>query len=135
MSHAEPERGGRQYDLENLGGGERILKDSGGKPREQSSPPSQFLEGDLLEWAWALIANASGGDWRKESPEWKEAAVKWRDTWLKTLTSGERCQDTAEMWNVAQELVDMAYRCIFQSDGNIDDLPNRMQAHLDESRP
>ena len=77
----------------NVSGGERILKDSGGKPREQSSPPSQFFEGDLLEWAWAVIANASGGDWTKESPEWQAAAAKWRDSWLKTLRGGESVKE------------------------------------------
>lgn len=32
-----------------------------------------------LEFAWGIIANSSGGDWRKESAEWQEAAAKWRD--------------------------------------------------------
>jgi hypothetical protein len=32
-----------------------------------------------LEMAWGIIANAGGGDWSKETPEWQEAAAKWRD--------------------------------------------------------
>lgn len=32
-----------------------------------------------LEMAWTIIANAGGGDWKKESSEWQEAAAKWRD--------------------------------------------------------
>lgn len=34
---------------------------------------------DHLELAWGLIANASGGDWEKESREWQDAAIRWRD--------------------------------------------------------
>jgi len=33
-----------------------------------------------LELAWGIIANASGGDWSKESQEWQDAANRWRDT-------------------------------------------------------
>lgn len=32
-----------------------------------------------LHWAWSIIANAGSGNWDLESPEWKEAAEKWRD--------------------------------------------------------
>lgn len=35
---------------------------------------------ELLEWAWAIIANASGGDWSKEPKEWQEAAKNWSDS-------------------------------------------------------
>ena len=34
---------------------------------------------DLLEMAWGLIANAHGGDWDQATPEWREAAERWRD--------------------------------------------------------
>lgn len=34
---------------------------------------------DALELAWGIIANASGGNWERESPEWQEAAHRWRD--------------------------------------------------------
>ena len=34
---------------------------------------------DMLELAWGLIANAGGGDWHREGPDWKAAAVRWRD--------------------------------------------------------
>jgi hypothetical protein len=33
----------------------------------------------LLERAWGIIANASGGDWDKATAEWREAASAWRD--------------------------------------------------------
>ena len=32
----------------------------------------------LLEEAWGIIANAGGGDWKKEAPEWHAAAIRWR---------------------------------------------------------
>jgi hypothetical protein len=32
-----------------------------------------------IEFAWGIIANAHGGDWSKATPEWREAAEKWRD--------------------------------------------------------
>ncbi len=32
-----------------------------------------------LEAAWALIANAGGGDWETQTPEWRAAAERWRD--------------------------------------------------------
>lgn len=40
---------------------------------------------DLLETAWGIIANAYGGDWGKATPEWKAAAVRWRDKYHETL--------------------------------------------------
>lgn len=35
----------------------------------------------LLEMAWVIIANASGGDWPVQSLEWQQAAERWRDNW------------------------------------------------------
>lgn len=29
--------------------------------------------------AWGVIANVSGGDWSKQSPEWREAASAWAE--------------------------------------------------------
>ncbi len=36
---------------------------------------------DLLEAAWGIIANAGGGDWTTQTPEWQEAAARWRDAY------------------------------------------------------
>ncbi len=33
----------------------------------------------LLESAWGIIANSSGGDWSKENKDWQQAAARWRD--------------------------------------------------------
>ena len=32
-----------------------------------------------LEQAGVVIANVSEGDWTKQTPEWQEAARRWRD--------------------------------------------------------
>jgi hypothetical protein len=34
---------------------------------------------DRLELAWGIIANAGGGNWETQSPEWVKAAERWRD--------------------------------------------------------
>lgn len=49
--------------------------------------PAAGEKDDLLYEAWGVIANASGGNWDLERPEWKEAAERWRDKWHKTLPS------------------------------------------------
>lgn len=43
--------------------------------------------GDLLELAWGVIANVSGGDWQLQSPEWHGAAIAWREDWFRWLES------------------------------------------------
>lgn len=42
-------------------------------------------EHDLLESAWGIIANAGGGDWDTQTPEWKAAAIRWRDRYHLTI--------------------------------------------------
>lgn len=44
-----------------------------------------------LEIAWGLIANAgvSLGDWNSMTPEWREAAEKWRDEWLGMISAND----------------------------------------------
>ncbi len=39
-------------------------------------------EQNLIELAWGIIANVSGGDWDKQTKEWKAAAIRWRDRWV-----------------------------------------------------
>ncbi len=38
-----------------------------------------------LELAWGIIANVHGGDWDKESKEWQDAAIRWRDRYFASL--------------------------------------------------
>jgi hypothetical protein len=40
---------------------------------------------DALELAWGVIANAGGGDWKRESADWQEAAAKWRELYHSLL--------------------------------------------------
>jgi hypothetical protein len=47
---------------------------------------------DLPEVAWIIIANAGGGDWTKETPEWQEAAIRWRDAYHEWLDGGKAKQ-------------------------------------------
>ncbi len=37
---------------------------------------------DEREVAWGIIANAGGGDWKTQSPEWVKAAEAWRDKYI-----------------------------------------------------
>jgi len=40
---------------------------------------------DLPEAAWGLIANAWGGNWDDADPEWRAAAIRWRDAYHESL--------------------------------------------------
>jgi hypothetical protein len=35
---------------------------------------------DVIDAAWGIIANASGGDWSKQREDWVQAAARWRDS-------------------------------------------------------
>jgi hypothetical protein len=37
---------------------------------------------DAAEMLWVVLANVSGGDWTKQSAEWREAAARWRDNYF-----------------------------------------------------
>ena len=50
-------------------------------PEKQSIQEKEHL----LELAWGLISNASGGNWLNENKAWQEAAHKWRDDYFATL--------------------------------------------------
>lgn len=56
-------------------------------PRSKAGAPARTGSADLLEWAWGIIANAGGGNWELESPEWREAASRWRDAYHGTLSA------------------------------------------------
>jgi hypothetical protein len=55
---------------------------------------------DHLETAWGVIASAgvSPGDWSSMTPEWYEAARKWRDEWHKMI-----CADPKETHSISTE--------------------------------
>lgn len=35
---------------------------------------------EVIDCAFGIIANASEGDWSRETTEWQDAAARWRDT-------------------------------------------------------
>lgn len=53
------------------------------KSKTETVPSGDTVLKDLLETAWGIIANASNGDWTKESPEWQHAAIRFRDSYFK----------------------------------------------------
>lgn len=57
--------------------------------RDKAEPPPPDERDRLLELAWGVIANASGGNWALETPQWQEAASSWRDQWTR-LSGGAR---------------------------------------------
>ncbi len=40
---------------------------------------------DAAEMLWIVLANVSEGDWTKQTPEWQEAAARWRDNYFAAL--------------------------------------------------
>ena len=40
---------------------------------------------DAAEMLWVVLANVSGGDWMQQTPEWREAAARWRDNYFAAL--------------------------------------------------
>jgi hypothetical protein len=34
---------------------------------------------EVVESAWGVIANVSGGNWAEQRPDWREVAIRWRD--------------------------------------------------------
>ena len=42
---------------------------------------------DAGEMLWATLAHVSGGDWTKQTPEWQEAAARFRDKYFAALTT------------------------------------------------
>jgi len=59
---------------------EKLLTPSG-----QEEPPAPPVMADAAEMLWIVLANVSGGDWTKQTPEWQEAAARWRDNHYKAL--------------------------------------------------
>jgi len=43
------------------------------------APAQTPLMADAAEMLWIVLANVSGGDWSKQTPEWQEACIRWRD--------------------------------------------------------
>jgi hypothetical protein len=50
--------------------------------KDHECPPTMA---DAAEMLWIVLANVSGGDWTKQTPEWQEAAARWRDNYFAAL--------------------------------------------------
>lgn len=83
---------------------DRLREDHDLDDEEPEPDPGQ----ELLYTAWTVIANASGGDWMKQTPEWREAAERWRDRFHDSLTARSE-RDTARA-EVMAELLDARRR-------------------------
>lgn len=59
--------------------------------------------------AWVVLANVSEGDWTKQTKEWQEAAVCWRDNYFKAITEArltspnEKGYCVKDLYNLAIE--------------------------------
>ena len=55
--------------------------------RKREGEMVELLKGldDAAEMLWATLANVSGGDWDKQSAEWRGYAEKWRDNYFVVL--------------------------------------------------
>jgi hypothetical protein len=42
---------------------------------------------NAAEMLWVVLANVSESDWSKQTPEWQEAAKRWRDNYLNVRPS------------------------------------------------
>lgn len=49
----------------------------------------------MLEAAWGIIANAGGGNWDRETPEWREAATNWREAYRRLLAEHRSASGSA----------------------------------------
>jgi len=71
---------------------------SGRPPKKQDID----IAGDLLQTAWAVIANVSGGDWSTHSDEWRHAALRFRDRyhlWLDENLAPDNMGKPATLWS------------------------------------
>lgn len=57
------------------------------KPTPEAVALPQPAMTDAAEMLWIVLANVSGGDWTKQSPEWQEAAARWRDYYFAALNA------------------------------------------------
>lgn len=66
--------------------------------RKRISPRIKALEAereklrDLAEWAWGVIANVCGGNWKREDVRWVSAAESWRENYHRLVIDARRTQ-------------------------------------------
>lgn len=84
--------------------------------------------GDLLDTAWSIIANAGGGNWETQTEEWRQAARRWRDEYHKTFPSHaiEMANMMAEAWNEKARREAEVWTPAMIADAKRDELQRRM---------
>lgn len=50
---------------------------------------------ELLDRAWGIIANVSGGDWSYQSGQWQDAVLKFREVYHAEIRSDRQTSATA----------------------------------------
>ncbi len=58
-------------------------------------------QNEAIELAWGLIANGYGGDWSRATPEWRDAAERWRDRFVPDIAARARREAPEELVTVA----------------------------------
>lgn len=53
-------------------------------------PKADWPRRDMLGAAWGIIANAFYGNWNEASPEWRQAAERWRDEYHKIIGAARK---------------------------------------------
>lgn len=67
--------------------------------------------GHAAEMLWSVVANASGGDWTKQSDEWQKAAIRWRDHYhsLISITDESKIEAGQRYVQGFNHMVDILY--------------------------
>jgi hypothetical protein len=53
------------------------------------SETKELTVDELLETAWGVITNVSGGDWRNQGDDWVKTAEEWKRQWLRFYQQGQ----------------------------------------------
>lgn len=51
---------------------------------------------DAIEFAWTIIANAGGGNWKNESADWQTAAARFRDECVPLMHAHDHIDEVPE---------------------------------------
>lgn len=88
---------------------------------------------DAAEMLWVVLANVSGGDWTKQTPDWQEAAARWRDNYfaaLKALAATSVVGDVRADLFLAKESVTHIIRALKAENSSPDILLDDAEAAL-----
>jgi hypothetical protein len=55
---------------------------------------------DVLETAWGILANASGGNWNEQNSGWRDAAYRFRDVYFNRISEARLAKRNLCNWGV-----------------------------------